>query len=186
MAMNSAFLGKVSVWESSSMQWMQRKRSPVLTRLLIWITRTGNGKTWFSVAIALNVLSALGVRFIPEQQSFLRAMLCALLAWVLGTQIKKWVGRARPFECVEGLSTAVSLPTCRSFPSGHAASAVAFFAGLLLIGHPWAAGVGVWASLVAFSRFYLGVHFITDLLGGAVLGVFCGAMVLPISALLAG
>ena len=35
--------------------------------------------------------------------------------------------------------------------------------GLLCLGHPWTAPVAAWAGLVIFSRYYIGVHYPSDL-----------------------
>ena len=35
----------------------------------------------------------------------------------------------------------------------------------------------IWAGLVAFSRVYLGVHYLSDILGGALAGVFFGWLI---------
>ena len=62
------------------------------------------------------------------------------------------------------------MPTSHSFPSGHAASAFAFAAG---VGHRLpvaAAPVHAAAGLVAYSRVHTGVHYPGDVLAGSVLG----------------
>lgn len=62
------------------------------------------------------------------------------------------------------------------FISGHAANAfglATFFA--LLLRNPFVTvTVYVWAALVAYSRIYLGVHFISDIVPGALSGIFFG------------
>lgn len=63
-------------------------------------------------------------------------------------------------------------PVTYSFPSGHAASAVA---GAITLSWVWPHGrLVLWplATLVALSRIYVGVHYPLDVLGG-VLGVAC-------------
>jgi undecaprenyl-diphosphatase len=68
-------------------------------------------------------------------------------------------------------------PLDDSFPSLHAASSFSFASALFFLHHPYAPYALAWAPLVAFSRLYLGVHYLSDLVGGIVIGVLCGALV---------
>ena len=62
-------------------------------------------------------------------------------------------------------------PLDRSFPSGHTASSAATAASLLLTGSSLRAPALLLALLIAASRLYLGVHYLTDILGGAAAGI---------------
>lgn len=79
--------------------------------------------------------------------------------------------RLRPKEGPWGLRALVIPGDAFSFPSGHTSSAF-LAAGLLSSHEPWLApALFVWASLVALSRVVLGVHFPSDVLAGAALGL---------------
>jgi len=65
------------------------------------------------------------------------------------------------------------------FVSSHAANtfAIAVFSLLLIRNRFYTVSIIFWASLVSYSRVYLGVHFPGDIIGGALLGIFIGFLV---------
>lgn len=164
-------------FDKAAMLWIVPYQRAPLTALFRLFTYSGKGVSWLVIAVLLNVLHQLGVSFVARQEDFLRAMPCSLLAYLLCIFLKRAVRRKRPPDALTGYRALAFNPTCGSFPSGHAAAAVAFFTALLLISHPAAWAVGVWALLVSFSRYYLGVHYPTDILGGAAIGAGCGLAV---------
>ncbi|WP_438767615.1 bifunctional DedA family/phosphatase PAP2 family protein [Kushneria sp. TE3] len=101
----------------------------------------------------------------------------ALLAFS-NTALKQWIGRARP-------DTPEHLTGSFSYPSAHASTAVVFWGlsaafiaeGLSSRTRHWPYWMAiVAASIVALSRLTFGVHWISDLVGGALLGlIICGA-----------
>jgi undecaprenyl-diphosphatase len=106
-------------------------------------------------------------------------------AWAVSTTMKLLVGRARP-----PIQTQQVLETNYSFPSGHVTSTsavVGITVAVLAIGRSrWvramlAALAALLITLVAITRLYLGVHWLTDIVAGAILGTTCaiiGATVL--------
>ena len=142
----------------------------------------------------------------PAAQTIWVIVVCAVCAWhsrswlpvilgligglgisVIVATEKTVVGRARPdlpFALVDSHGF--------SFPSGHAAGAAAV--GLLCawmlcrwVVHRWAGQVAVWALaitaiiMIGFSRLYLGVHFVTDVLAGWLLGTAWTATVILVT-----
>jgi len=79
--------------------------------------------------------------------------------------------RSRPYLVTPGL-TKVSGGGGPSFPSGHTSVAFATATSLTLAFPKWYVAVPayVWAASVGYSRMYLGVHYPTDVLAGAVIG----------------
>jgi len=68
-----------------------------------------------------------------------------------------------------------------SFPSGHATRAALLAVLAIGLGPPWLAILlGIWAPLVILARVVMGVHYLSDVLAGAVLGVILGLAVLII------
>jgi undecaprenyl-diphosphatase len=64
----------------------------------------------------------------------------------------------------------VPMPASRSFPSGHAAAAVAFASGASHVLPAAGLPLHVLAALVGYSRIHTGVHFPGDVLAGALIG----------------
>ncbi len=69
----------------------------------------------------------------------------------------------------------ITLSNNSSFPSGHTASAFAMATVIVLLSHKKAATsiAMIAALLVAYSRMYLGQHFLPDITAGAFLGIVC-------------
>jgi len=96
-----------------------------------------------------------------------------ILAYSIGYAVKEVVRRERPYEALTDVHTNhLETADPYSFPSGHASSAFAL-ATLLTLRYPKPAvyiPAFVWAGLVGYGRMYLGLHYPSDVLTGALLG----------------
>ena len=102
------------------------------------------------------------------------AVLLALLIGALVTNVilKNAVVRIRPYEVIEGLCILVDAPHDYSFPSGHSTSSVAAAAVMLrCLPRRFGVPAAVLAALICLSRLYVGVHYPTDVLAGALIGL---------------
>ena len=110
------------------------------------------------------------------RKASLTALLALLLSVVINNLIlKNIVGRARPYVHVENLKLLIRKPRDFSFPSGHTSSSFAA-ATVFLAMLPWWIGIPslLFAVLIAFSRLYLGAHYPSDVICGAILGIIFG------------
>lgn len=112
----------------------------------------------------------------------------ALMALAVGAQalaifaIKQAIRRERPQGEWGGIYRAIDP---HSFPSGHATRAAMLAAMALVLGPAWLGlALLVWAPLVMLARVATGVHYLTDVLVGALLGVLMGLAVLAAQPLL--
>ena len=97
-----------------------------------------------------------------------------LLSFIVGNLIiKNMVDRLRPCQIDETVSLIVKIPFDSSFPSGHTLNGITAAVTLMFIDKR----MGIPAVLIAFSRMYNFMHFPTDVLAGAVLGVVSAVFV---------
>lgn len=109
-----------------------------------------------------------------------RAGATFILNSALTVGLKYSIKRKRPFAKYPDLFHVKAPHTGPlSFPSGHTSTAFATATSLTLATKKWYVAVPAyaWASGVAYSRMYLGVHYPSDLLGGMVIGIGTGFLV---------
>ncbi len=138
---------------------------PVMTVLSLM----GNGGTvWIATAVLL--------LFFRKTRRAGVAMLLALAAgYVIGNLcIKELVMRPRPFVTHSDLTALLDPGDPWSFPSGHALSSFAAATAFCCFHRKTGVLALVLAALIAFSRLYASVHYPTDVLAGALLGVLIG------------
>ena len=90
---------------------------------------------------------------------------------VITLAAKYTFNRERPFQ-EDSLIIKASSGGSPSFPSGHASLAFSFATSLSILYPKWyvIAPSFAWASLTCYSRMYLGVHYPTDVIAGAIVG----------------
>ena len=158
----------------SLLLYLISKRRQLLTHVMVALTRLGDGPFWGLLAAILLLAHSNGTLIVLQ----------LLLAFTLELSIyaitKRRVRRLRPFDFLPLVSSLVLPPDQYSFPSGHTAAA---FVVLIIVGShigfllplliPLAVGIGI-------SRVYLGVHYPSDVIAGALLGIVCGLIALKI------
>ncbi|MGZ7095152.1 MAG: phosphatase PAP2 family protein [Methanobacterium sp.] len=134
---------------------------------------------YFSFWILISII----IFFIGGEKGRKVALVCitALVAGYFISEILKiMVARPRPYEVLEGVRVLVTT-SGYSWPSGHSvASFIAFtIYGMAVIGRRY--GLFYFfllVCLIMFSRIYIGVHYPSDVLSGALIGIFIGIIAL--------
>jgi Membrane-associated phospholipid phosphatase len=155
-------------------------RNPILTPVFKVITSLGNESMIWLMVIIILILNR------KYRQMGLVALISVLMCYIINNiLLKNCIARPRPFEVLTHLQVLIHKPTDYSFPSGHAASSFAAAGAFYFYGsRKWGGLAFVLAALIGFSRLYLGVHYPTDVLFGAMIGLLISFLTCKIFALI--
>jgi membrane-associated phospholipid phosphatase len=149
-----------------------RGHSPGLESAAKALGRAGNhGAVWVVLGVVLAIVDS------ERREQWLICAALGPIAIVLNYGIKLLVKRPRPV--LEGLPPLGGAPSSLSFPSAHALSSFAVAVAMFRV-DPATAGALVVALAISLCRPYLGMHYPSDVLAGALLGVALGLLV-PLS-----
>ncbi len=147
---------------------------PFLDRLMVFMTNKAYLFFFLFGAIAI----------IKEGRKALLPISLIIIAWVLsdgvGNILKNAIERPRPFLVMEDVRTLVGHRSSFSFPSNHAATYTAGAAVLWYFFRYLRIPAMFVVLMVAISRVYIGVHYPSDVIGGAVLGIFIALIVITV------
>ncbi|WP_026376606.1 phosphatase PAP2 family protein [Aestuariibacter salexigens] len=146
--------------------WLYNKTRNRDCRPILWISHSGDGHLYLCIGFLLWA-------FEPEHGALF--MYTALMAYALELPLyvvlKKVFKRQRPCDLFKPLRTHITPSDKFSLPSGHTAAAF-LMATLLASYYPAAALLAYgWAACIGVSRVLLGVHYPSDIVAGATLGI---------------
>ncbi|MFG1781493.1 phosphatase PAP2 family protein [Rhodococcus oryzae] len=171
LAVQVHFAGWLTGADAPTLDWFVQHRSPGWTTAATYVTKAGGPVATVVVAVVSAVVLSMRSRSLLPGAVLVGTVGAAAAA---STVVKTVVERPRPAPATQLLTE-----TDFSFPSGHVTGTVALVGALVVVlgaGHRplirsvMACAAGVFAATVAVTRMYLGVHYLTDVFGGALLG----------------
>jgi membrane-associated phospholipid phosphatase len=149
-----------------------RGHTPALERAARALGKAGNnGAAWLALGLVLAIADS------ANREAWLICAALGPLAIGLNYAVKVVVRRPRPV--LEGLPPLGGAPSSLSFPSAHATSSFAVATAMTRV-EPLAALAFALAIALALGRPYLGMHYPSDVVAGAVLGIALG-LIVPLS-----
>jgi undecaprenyl-diphosphatase len=152
--------------EFQLLYFLQSLHTPWLDRIMTSITLLGEvGMIWIIIGVLLLCFKKTR-----------RIGICVLSSLVFGTLIgngilKNLIARDRPCWIDPSVKLLIGNQTDYSFPSGHTLASVESAVSIWLYNRRWGTAALILAFLIGFSRLYLFVHFPSDVVAAAILGV---------------
>jgi undecaprenyl-diphosphatase len=173
-----AVLAGFTFW---AVEWVDTRDQRLMRRLNHWraprwfrlwmmaATRGGDGWLWCGMALAVALFGG---------ERRMAALSAAVVAGCFGvglfTKLKRMIGRKRPCAIEPHCWAELLPPDQFSFPSGHTITAFAVSVALSMFYPELNAALYFCAGSIAASRILLGMHFLSDVLAGALLGALLG------------
>ena len=156
--------------ELAVLDWIQLHcRGAFLDAVLPVISEICNhGEIWILLALVLVCRRKHRRTGIILAAALILELLCCNLL------LKPLIARIRPCDVNPAIRLLIPHPSKFSFPSGHSTASFAAVGALKAAGSRLWIPAFILASVIAFSRLYLYVHWPSDVLGGALLGIVLG------------
>ena len=168
----TALIEAVTAWDASVITAISENvNSAFLTTFFRIVTLLGEGGIfWIAAAVVL-------LFFKKTRRCGICIGASLLIGVIIGNGIiKNVVARPRPYDAIEWIESVVSHLSDYSFPSGHSLCCFEAATALAMNRTRWAIPAYVAAVLVAVSRLFLFVHYPTDVICGALLGILFGVL----------
>lgn len=148
---------------------LQQRRTPSADVAMKWVSNS----VWVTPLAPLGMAVggwAADDRLLLNNSATLGCSWLSTIGLTVGT--KYIVRRPRPYQAYPDLLVPLTTEPDPSFPSGHTSMAFCTATSLSLLYPHWyvIAPSMLWATAVGFSRLYLGVHYPSDVLTGALIG----------------
>lgn len=148
-------------------------KCPLTDKVMQFITSLG-GAVW-SAVFALILLLSRDPAIYKLGRGLAASLVISHLIVRLG---KKYLPRLRPYMVLENINIGRKIYKDSSFPSGHSTAAFCT-ATVLASGFPaFAAALFVLAAAVALSRVYFGMHYLSDTIAGAAIGIVVTSVII--------
>ena len=147
-------------------------RTEVLDSFFLGLTRVAGsyGQLWL-------IIAALLLIFKGTRRAGISVVIAYLAVYLLGQiLLKQLISRPRPCQIDQAFALLVARPSSSSFPSTHSAWAFGAATAIFMRHRKLGAAAYAVAALIAFSRLYMFLHFPTDVLFGAAMGMALGVL----------
>ena len=164
-------LSVLQTLDGGALLWIQENLRGLLDPIVEGYTTLGNtGMMWIVLSLAMLCWKPTRKAGVAALAAMVLGLLCTNLV------LKHVVARPRPWLDVAGLVPLIQEPDPNSFPSGHTCAAfAAVSAWWRALPRRWMRWTGlVLAVCMGLSRLYVGVHYPSDVIAGALVGLFCG------------
>jgi undecaprenyl-diphosphatase len=157
----------MNTWELPVLYWIREHLTcPFFDWLMPAVSAlSAHGEIWI-------LLAAVLVCIPKTRRVGLTMGVTLLLGFLIGNVgLKNIIARVRPYDVATDVTLLVERLHDFAFPSGHTLASFGAATALTLTHRRWGAAALVLAAAIGFSRLYLFVHYPTDVVAGALLGV---------------
>ncbi|MCI0415789.1 phosphatase PAP2 family protein [bacterium] len=140
---------------------------------MVLVTRIGDGWAWLFLSLFISLIDPFALN-----RSLLPLAVAFLFEIPLYRILKKSFSRPRPYQIRDDVCCLIMPADQFSFPSGHTSAAFLVLTVMSTVYNWLFLPLCLLALMIGASRVYLGVHYPSDVVAGAFLGLGCGNLAL--------